>query len=182
MNGKEPTTPERQNQRRGYSPAETAAVRAEAVGEIVSSQLTLLTKSPTKTDLNDITAVQTVAEMLMQNCASIGVLPNFETLAAALGLSRRGLYRHLENHPESETSKYLDRLRTLWAGARQMAMDRGVSDPTTGIFILLNSHLDFSNQHQVEITQPRNPLEVSPETLAESRRRYLAALPDLEDE
>lgn len=176
------TTPERQTEKKGYGGAsETAAVRGETIGQIVSSQAALLTKACTKADLSDTEAVREIAEALMQKCAALGCLPNFELLSAALGLSRRALYKYLENHPDDETARFLDQLRTAWAGMRVMAMDRGVSDVTAGIFVLLNSNLGFSNQHTVEITQPQNPIEVGLERVETIRARYIEALPE-EDE
>ena len=182
MNGKEPTTPERQNQRRGYSPAETAAVRSATIGEIVAAQSTLLTKSATKTDLHDAETVRKVTENLMRRCADLGCLPNFELLAASLGLSRRMLYKHIENHPDDETSRYLDMIRTAWAGMRQAAADKGAVDVTASIFVLLNSNLGFSNQHQIEISQPQSPLESTPEVISKVRERIMAALPDINED
>lgn len=165
-----------------YSPQETAAVKAATIAEIVGVQTGLLERAPEKINLSDLAAVQRVANTCMQKCADVGVLPNFELLAAALGRSRRGLYFYLEQHPDTATTAYIDRLRTAWASMRQMAADRGVADVTMSIFVLLNSSLGFTNQHQIEISQPKNPLDPPDEATAEAvRAKYLAALPG-EDE
>lgn len=168
--------------RRSYSPAETAEVRFQAVNQIVSAQARMLEKTPEKTNLNDLAAVQRVAVACMEECSNLGLLPNFETLAAALGYSRRGLYDYLERHGDTETASYLDRLRTAWASMRQMAADRGAVSETMSIFVLLNSSLGFTNQHSVEITQPKSPLDPpDAETAAAIRQKYIDALPE-EDE
>ena len=169
-------------QRKGYGGAgETQQAKAAVIAEIVSSQAALFSKAPTKTNMNDLEAVQAVAAECMENCGRMGVLPNMEILAAALGYSRRGLYKYLECHPDTPTSEFLDCIRTAWAGMRIMAADRGAVDPTTSIFVLLNSSLDFSNQHNVLIETPANPLDGVNTDTAAARERLLSALP-LEDE
>ena len=152
------------------------------VGLIVATQADLLTKAPVRTDLNDVIAVKAVTEALMQKCAALGCLPNFELLACSLGLSRRRLYRFLEEHAESETALYLDTVRTGWSAARQMAMDAGACNVVSGIFVLKNSGLGFVDNTQLEITQPKSPLESSLEQTQTIKAKYLDALPDDENE
>ena len=172
-----------QPDKKGYGGAtETAAVRSGIVGQIVATSADLLTKAPIRTDLNDSVAVKAVTEVLMSKCAALGTLPNIELLACSLGLSRRRLYRFLEEHAESETARYLDTVRTGWAAARQMAMDTGACNVVSGIFVLKNSGLGFVDNAQVEITQPRNPLESTPEEISAARQRIMAALPDIEED
>lgn len=160
----------------GYDASKTQAARAAAISEVVALQNSLLQKNPTKTDLSDVEAVRDVAESVMQHCAEAGVLPNVEVLAASLGISRRYFYDYLQHHKDSATAKYLETLRTGWAGLREMAMDRGAADATASIFILLNSAMGYSNQHTVEVVQPQTPLEQT--DTAAARARILASLPD----
>ena len=160
-----------------YSPAETQQIRQETVSGIVEAQARLLERAPEKTSLNDLAAVQRVANECMIECSRLGLIPNFELLAAALGYCRRGLYDYLERHPHTETSEYIDRLRTAWASMRQMAVDRGAADVTMSIFVLLNSGQGFTNQHQIRIEQPAAPLPSATESDA-ARARILASLPD----
>ena len=161
-----------------YSPEQTAMIRMETVSAIVEKQTGLLQRATTKTDLNDIDAVEKIVNNYMQQCAELGCIPNFEGCAASLGYSRRGLYDRIERHPESDVAVYLDRVRTAWASMRQMAADRGAADVTMSIFILLNSSLGFTNQHSVEISQPQNPLEPGLSDTAAARQRILSALPE----
>lgn len=165
--------------RKSYSPAETAAVRSATIAEIVSVQAGLMERAPKKTDLNDLEAVRRVSDTCMRKCADAGLLPNFELLAAALGYSRRGLYFYIEQHKDSETVEYIDRLRTAWAAARQMAADRGACGETMSIFVLLNSSLGFTNQHQIEVISPQNPLDGKSEE--ELAARYLTAAVKTDD-
>ncbi|MBR1606977.1 MAG: hypothetical protein IJ664_04635 [Clostridia bacterium] len=160
-----------------YSPAQTQAVKAETIGDIVAAQARLLEKAPTKTDLNDLQAVKTVLSSYMQECACAGCLPTFEGAAAMLGFSRRGLYDRLERYPDSELAAYLDRMRTMWTAMRIAAADRGAVGETLSIFLLLNSSQGFSNQHQIQIEQPAAPLPSATESDA-ARRRILEALPE----
>lgn len=162
---------------------ETQAVRVKSVSDIVDLQTWLLERAKERTNLRDTEAVRRVAAEVMTECGRIGVLPNFEQLASALGYSRRGLYDFLERHPEEATVEFIDQLRTSWAAARQMAADRGVVGETMSIFVLLNSSLGFTNQHQIEFTANPGPLELSAADVDAVRQRYVEALPpDAEDE
>ncbi len=168
--------------RKGYGGAgETQQAKAAVIESIVSAQSVLYSRAMEKTNLNDVEAVKAVAASCMDTCGKLGVLPNFEALAAALGYSRRGLYKYLECHPDTPTSEFLDCIRTAWAGLRIMAADRQAVDPTTSIFVLLNSSLDFSNQHNVLIETPANPLDGVNTDTAAARERLLSALPDITD-
>lgn len=166
--------------RRNYHPADTAEVRSQTVSEIVNTQVRLLERAPQKTPLTDTQSVQITAKAYMRECADIGVLPNAEGLAAALGYSRRGLYDYLEHHGDTPTAEFIDRLRTLWAGMRQMAADRGAVDATTSIFVLLNSSLGFTNEHKVTIAPAETPLQSFDS--AEARNRIIEAMPLDDDE
>lgn len=168
--------------KKGYGGAgETQTAKATAISEIVSGQAELFTKAPERTDLRDLAAVQRVAEHVMDRCATLGVLPSMELLAAALGYSRSGIYKNLDCNPDSPTSQYLDALRTGWAAMRIAAADRGAASETVSIFLLLNSSLNYSNRHDVLIETPTGPLDgVSAESAA-ARERILSSLP-LEDE
>ncbi len=165
--------------RRGpYDPTITTQLRTEMVSQIVQVQQSLINKNTAKTDLNDTAAVRAVADAMTERCIEAGCLPNFEIFAASLGCSRQNLYKFCKNHPESETAELLDTLRTGWAGARQMASDRGAVDPTMSIFVLLNSGLDFSNRHDVLIESPSSPLDDNQGDTAAIREKYLASLPE----
>ena len=172
--------PEQKN--KSYSPETTAAVRSDVIGQIVATQADLLKKAPVRTDLNDLTSVKEITENFMMKCAEHGCLPNLEALSASLGLSRRAVYKHLETYPDSPVSKYLDQVRTLWAGMRVMAADKKAVDPTVSIFVLLNSSLGFSNQTKVEFSTPATPLDsFSQEQIEAARQRYLSSIPDEEE-
>ena len=46
----------------------------------------MCTRAAEKVNLNDVEAVKAVASSCMDTCGKLGVLPNFEALAAALGV------------------------------------------------------------------------------------------------
>ena len=162
-------------------PAETAMVRSSAVSEILSAQVEVL-KNREKVDLHDAEAVRMAAADYLRQCAERGTLPNLEGLAFRCGISRRWIYEFLSKYPDSESAKFLDLLRTGMASARISAMDKGAVDVAGSIFILLNSSLGYSNNHQIELIQPTNPLDVSAGDVAAVRQRYLDALPDTEND
>ena len=162
---------------RSYNPEQTAEVRRATINAIVSSQAELLERASERTDMNDLCAVQRITNECMQKCGEIGVLPNMELLAASLGMGRQTLYDYIHKNPYSKTTEYLDRVRTAWASMRQMAADRGAVDVTHTIFVLLNSSLGFTNQHQIEISQADNPAWAGRDP-EEIRRQYRESLPE----
>ena len=159
---------------------ETAAVRASALSEIVAAQAGLI-KNASRIDLHNAQAVKEAAEAYMKGCAEYAILPTLEGFSASCGISRRWLYEFLEKYPESESAQIIDTLRTAWAATRIAAMDRGISDVTAGIFVLLNSKLGFSNSHQFEIVKQPSPLDFSAGEIEAARRRYLDELPQEDD-
>ena len=158
--------------RRSYHPEDTATVRKNTINQIVTLQGEFL-RAPSRTDLHDLAAVQTVTNECMQKCAEAGVLPNMEALAACLGIGRQTLYDFIHANRDSQTVQYLNRVRTAWAAARQMAADRGVVDATHSIFVLLNSSLGFTNEHRIELSQRNALLDCDPGDAEAARRKYL---------
>lgn len=163
--------------RNSYSPEQTAEIKRNTINEIVDIQSKLLEQMPTRTDLSDLSAVRAVAFDCMTKCAEAGIIPSFEMLAAALGYSRRGLYAYIERNPDTSTTDFIDRLRTAWAACRIAAADRGAVGETMSIFVLLNSSLGFSNQHQIEISATTDDA-LDHRSVEEIREFYLHSLPE----
>lgn len=162
--------------------SETQLVRAEAISQIVASQTALMEKRSVRINLNDLSDVRQAVKQYTDTCAECGVLPTMEGLAAILGHSRQNFYKYLRNHPDTETASFLDSLRTAWAAMRIAAADRGAASESISIFVLLNSNLDFTNEHKIAIEPVRTPLAVSPEEVETIRRKYITALPEKEPE
>lgn len=165
----------------GYDPSQTQIAKAAAISEIVAGSAELIEKSEVRTNLYDLTAVKDVTSRYMESCSRLGIVPSLEGLSAALGISRRWLYQFLADHPDEETSKFLDRFRTASAAIRIAAADRGAADPSVSIFVLLNSSMGYTNDHRIELVQQTNPLDVNVMDIEAARRRYLDELPQ-EDE
>lgn len=143
--------PEKDPQQR-YSPQQTAAVRKAAVQDVLLAQTDLLKKASTRTNLNDVEAVQRATEEYVAVCADVGIVPSMEGLAARLGLSRSFVYRFIREHGEDNpTAAYLNQARLSWASARMALAERGMLDSAMSIFVLRNSGLNFSNRDEPEV-------------------------------
>lgn len=162
--------------------SETQFARAEAISQIVAAQSALMTKRSVRVDLNNLQDVREAAGEYIETCANYGILPTVEGFSAVLGHSRRNVYKYLANHPDSETTAFIDSLRTSWAAARIAAADRGAASESVSIFVLLNSNLDFTNEHKIAIEPARTPFEVSTDEVESVRKKYLDTLPELESE
>lgn len=161
-----------------YTPRETAQVRTETISKIVSAH-NIFTKAAVRTSLYDTDAVKRIVFEYFSKCEEAGIVPNFEGVAAACGVSRKTAYQFLREHPESETTKFLEVVQTALAAIRSAAAEKNAINATFAIFSLLNSNLEYTNKHEIEFSQPpQNPLEISNEDMEAVRKRYLDALPD----
>lgn len=169
-----------EKQRRGYSPQQTADVRTAQVSAVLRMTQGLTKKAPVHVDLHDENAVKETLEQYQTACADCGIMPSIEGAAAQLGVSRRWIYAFLEEHADEPSARYIDRKRLEWAACRIALAERGVLDPTTVIFLTLNSSLGFTNKHDLMVeTQQNTPLgNVSDEEARKIRQKYLDALPD----
>ena len=155
---------------------ETQAVRIATVRQLVTAHHAMLEDIPEKTSLMDIGAVKKTVSRYLEMCGDAGVLPTFTGLSGALGLSRRALYKHLDDHPNDEVSQYLERLRGSWAALRVAAVDRNCAAETLTIFLLKNSSLDFRDRFEVVPEIPTSPLDNLDSS--EARKRLTEAIPD----
>ena len=161
-----------------YSPALTAAVRADTVREIVNLKRKVLAKAPVMTDLNDVEAVRQKADEYLEHCSEIGFIPSFVGLAAALGCSRKTLYQHADG--DTETARFLKQLRSLFTDCRIAAADRNAAPESMTIFLLKNGGEGFTDRVEIQPLEPKSPFENmgDPE---QARRRLIEAIPDDED-
>lgn len=166
--------------RERYNPVMTSEVRQASIREALSVHIDIARKATTRTNLSDVEAVQAVAEMYLRKCQETGSVPSMESLSAALGCTRMNLYKYLRAHPGTPSVDYLDTLRTLFAGIRQDLMERRITEPVASIFVLKNSHLDYSDRVELTAQPIENPLQNLDEESA--RRRIIEALPELDDD
>ena len=159
-----------------YDAGRTQEAKRAAISAVLSAQAALSQKAPERTDLHDLAAVKDTVERYVSACAEAGIVPNVEGAAAALGVSRRRLYQVWDERPEDPVAVYLDKKRLEWASVRIALAERGAIDPTTAIFVTLNSGLGYSNRHDVLIEAPQTPFEQT--DTAAARRRILEALPE----
>ncbi len=88
--------------------------------------------------LDDLEAVKETAERYTEACKRAHVIPGMSGFAAALGYSRRYIYRYIDMG-KTESARYMDALRTGWAAVlEQMTLSRMCSEPT-GIFLMKNA-------------------------------------------
>lgn len=156
--------------------AETAQVRAETVRDILRVQTAFLFAEPTKrVHLNDTDALVATASKYIESCATAGMIPSFQGLATALGLSRNALYKFLQQNPDTPSGIFLEKCRTAFTATRQSAVDRGAAAESLTIFLLKNSNQGFTDRIEITPAEPTNPLKNLDEEAA--RQRIMAAIP-----
>lgn len=173
------TRPETQVSDASYrGAAQTSEVKQRTIRDIVRTHRELIQGSAGKTDLSNTERVRAVAESYMKNCEINGVIPSITGLSALLGVTRAGIYKHLQEHPNSETSHLIERLRTSWASIRIACAERGATSEAITIFLLKNSALGFVDKLEIEPVQPVSPLDGL--NADEARKRLTEAMPDEE--
>ena len=162
-----------------YSATETAEIRNGLIRKAINAQLDIVSKCPIKTDLHDLSAVKEVTKNYIQKCAEASILPNFEGLSAALGISRKWAYEFCRKHETDPTAEYLNNLRLSMASLRMSLSESKVIDNATAIFILKNSGFDFADRIDIQPTAAENPFkELDP---VAARERLIAGIPAEDD-
>lgn len=118
-------------------------------------------------DLDDVKA-RTMT--YLKACAESGTFPSVQGVASfAYGVSRRAIYAHMQQHPESEFSQYFDLVRELIADVVANAALKRDADNAMAIFILKNNH-GFSDRIELEpVHQVSTESDFSSEDIA---KRY----------
>lgn len=108
----------------------------------------------TTVNFNDLEDVKQRTRDYLEACANTGTFPSMMGLAAyGYGVSRQALYWRLKNHPDAETSRFIDRVRDLIADVLTSASLMRNADAVTTIFILKNG-LGFADRVEIEpVTQ-----------------------------
>ena len=159
-----------------YSASETQEVRHEAIKKALSVQLGMLQKSQVRTDLHDLTAVQATTENYIHRCSEAGLMPNFEGVAASLGISRKWAYEYIRKFNSDPTAEYLNTIRLSLASIRMTLSEGKVLDPASSIFILKNSDMGYADRVEITPAEPQSPYT----TLSEEqlKQKYLADMTD----
>ena len=139
-----------------YSPEKTSLVRKQAIRDAINSQKNLFLKSKDRIDISDLDALTERASAYIDGCQTAGLVPNLEGLSCCCGFSRAWLYQYLKDHRDSESAKFIDRLRLGWASLRMSLAETKVLDPASAIFVLKNSNLGFADKTEYEVTQTEN--------------------------
>lgn len=133
-------------------------LRTEAIQTSIAAQRSLLqaTYSRGRVDLKDTEAVKAQALEFMKACEQAAVFPTMLAFSAALGLSRQRLYAYIRENPFSETTAFLDQLRSSWAAIITQASLSKQADPATSIFLLKNSGQGLTDKAELEVSQKQN--------------------------
>ena len=136
--------------------AEADAHKAEELQKDIRTKSEMLysTNEQNKVDFNDLEDIKRRTKSYLDACAATGTFPSMMGLASyGYGISRQNLYWRLRNHPDSEVSRFIDRVRDLIADVLAGAALKRNADNVTTIFILKNG-LGFSDRVELEaVTQ-----------------------------
>ena len=139
--------------------AQSDAHKTEALQQDIrtKSQLFFSADQLVPVDFNNLEDVKERTRIYLDACARAGAFPSIMGLAAyGYGVSRQALYWRLKNHPEAETSRFIDRVRDVIADVLTSAALMRNADAVTTIFVLKNG-LGFADRIELEpVTQQNN--------------------------
>ena len=129
--------------------------RAEEVSadvRIKTQQLIDATARP-KVDFSDLADVRRRTERYLRACAESGTFPSVLGLANfGLGISRRTLNHHLQTHPDSASSQFLEVAKDTIANIVSTAALGKNADSVMSIFLMKNLN-GFTDTVQIEPVQ-----------------------------
>lgn len=106
-----------------------------------------------------------------------------------MGLSRPWVYQYLQTHGESESAKFIDRLRTMWIAGKVALAEKDALDAGMVVFQMKNSSLGYSDAQKMEIIVAQNPDPMANRPAwaygmeeSEYAKKMIEALPDPDDE
>ena len=140
-----------------YSPAQTAAIKNQMISDVVEAQRVMLGRHTTGIDLNDFESVKLVTDEYMKHCADLKITPSIEGLCGAMGLGRSWLYQFIRQHGDTESAKFIDRLRTMWIAGKVALAEKGALDAGMVVFQMKNSNLGYSDAQKMELIVAQNP-------------------------
>jgi hypothetical protein len=130
-------------------------LKVDAMSADIAGKITLLQNSVSRprADLTDLEAVQQITYQYMNACKDMGVFPTVLGLSASLGISRQGLNKHLREHPESDTAKFIEVVKDVFADIMTNSALFRNADSATTIFVLKNC-AGFSDRLEIQpVTQ-----------------------------
>lgn len=142
-------------------PEVAAEVKAEALQSSIAHQRSILEAAYQRgrIDLNDTETVKAQAMEFMRACEDACVFPTMLSFSACLGVSRQRVYRYIAENPRSDTTAFLDQLRSSWAAIIAQAALSKMADGPTSIFLLKNSGQNLTDRQELELSQkPADPL------------------------
>lgn len=159
---------ERPNRRLSYQ-EENSQYRGEALAADINDKITAL-KSAAKrdsTNLYDLKAIQERTFAYMRSCAAAEAFPSVMGLAAlGFGCSRQYLNKFIREHPEAESSKFIELTKDVFADLLTNNALFRRADCVQAIFQLKNNH-SFADRLEIVPEVKTDPLGelVDPEAL-----------------
>lgn len=142
--------------------------RGTALAEAMSRKELALRESVKKNrvDWEDVQDVQRRCLDYLSACRESQSIPTVSGLAAlALGVSRQSLNLFMREHPNSETTQFLQRIKDVFADTLENAALNNHINSIMAIFVMKNDH-DRADRVEIQPIQPTSPLGESADVQA----------------
>jgi len=116
-------------------------------------------KKKGRVNLDNADELRAAADSYMSACKLSGTIPSMLDFCPSLGHSRQSVYSYIATHGNTESARFLDSLRSAWAGVfQQLAMLRVCSE-ATAIFVLKNCGQGMSDRTDVDMNVTNNAVQ-----------------------
>ena len=123
-----------------------------------------------KIDLGNIGLVKAISKRYLKACADSSTFPTMSGFARVMGCSRQALEYWMKNKPTSDTAKWLEIMRDLFADVLAEGALRNNANPIVSIFIL-KSRFGLKDNQPAE-TAPYDGQEEDSMSTNEIIRKY----------
>lgn len=149
--------------------AQSGQYKKEQLQADIGRALSSLDTKPKKVDLNNFEEVQERTEAYLKACQIAGVYPSVQGLAShGFGVCRQWVNAWKNQHPDSETAQYLDRVFDMMADILTNESLHNNANVVQAIFQMKNNHA-FSDKMEI---QPVKAKEEITYNIDEIRARY----------
>lgn len=132
-----------------------------------------------RVSLSNMDLVRQAAEVYLDECSAMGVLPTVRGVAGKLGLTRQSLYYHAKHNPDSPFARWLEEFSDLCGELTMAAALEGSVNVVAAIFTA-KARYGWRDTISVEMPNTDDPLgpHADPSVIAKKYQELSELLPD----
>lgn len=122
-------------------------------------------KYENRISLQDTEAVKDITLRYIRSCQISGVMPTMSGVALAIGIIPENMFRYMRLHKDSETTKWLQKCKTMFGDILGQASLDGAVAPIPAIFTL-KANYGWRDDPEPEVQNNDGQEDLSPDAIA----------------